>query len=80
MGWDRPRGSVRSHTQASPPSWAAIIDSNRNLAGSAIAFNVRARSVAAAAVSGSRTSGTQQATSASGRAAERVMNPVCPTY
>ena len=69
---------MRSHTQASPPSWAAIIDSNRNLAGSAIAFNVRARSVAAAALSGSRTNGTQQEVSASGRVAERGMNPSMP--
>ena len=79
VGWVSPNGSVRSQTHASPPSWAAISDSSRNRAGSAMAFNVWARSVAASASSGSRTSGAQHATFTRGNPAA-VMTPVCPAH
>jgi len=80
VGWDNPSGSVRSHTQASPPSCAAIMDSSRSLAGSAIAFKIRARSAAAGALSGCRTNGTQHETSTIGSAEGELMNRACPTY
>src|SRR6476620_7398610 len=53
------------------------MDSSRNRAGSAMAFSVRARSVAASAVSGWRTSGTQHATSTRGSTAG-LMKPSMP--
>lgn len=46
-GLGQTEGFGQVDTHASPPSWTAIIDSNRNRnrnrAGSAIAFNVRDR-------------------------------------
>src|SRR5689334_1806316 len=60
VGWVRPSGTVRSQTQASPPSWAATMDTRRSRVGSASAFMTRDRSSAWAAVSGSRSSGAQQ--------------------
>lgn len=59
VGWDRPTGSVRSQTQASWPSWAAISDTSRSLVGSAIAFNDVANVSAAAAVIAFSTKGEQ---------------------
>lgn len=38
--------SVRSHTQALPPSWEAISDSSRSRTGSPIALNNRDSSIA----------------------------------
>jgi hypothetical protein len=51
--------SVRSQTQASPPSCEAISESSRSRTGSPIALNTRARSTARSTDRGSRTRGEQ---------------------
>ena len=52
--------SVSSQTQASPPSWQAISETNRSRTGSPSALNIGARSAASGRASGSRVSGAQQ--------------------
>lgn len=59
-GLGRPRGSVSSQTQASPPSCAATMETRRSRVGSARALRSRARSAAWLALIGSRSRGGQQ--------------------
>src|ERR1035441_9712934 len=56
-GLGRPRGSVSSQTQASPPSCAATMETRRSRVGSARALRSRARSAAWLALIGSRSRG-----------------------
>ena len=68
VGWDSPTGSIRSHTHASWPGWAAIIDTSRTRVGSLSALKIRARRSASSGSSTPSVSGAQQApvTSVSG--------------
>jgi len=76
VGWVSPSGSVRSHTQASPPSCAATIDTSRSRVGSASALSLRARSAAWLDVIGSRSNGAQHASASGSASAVRCWVPV----
>src|SRR5665647_870815 len=90
--WLSPSGSVRSQTQASPPSSAASNEIRRSRAGSAIALSTEASPMASSAARGAVCSGAQQATASIGQASSAssreeamvtgwtVMDPVSLTY
>src|SRR5665647_3025263 len=91
VGWLSPSGTVRSHTQASPPSLAASNEITRSRAGSAIALSTEASPMASSAARGAVCSGAQQATAPIGQASSAssreamvtgrtVMDPVSLLY
>ena len=66
VGCDRSKASLRSQTQASPPSLEATIETSRSRTGSASALSSGATRSARSADSGSRTRGEQHATVSTG--------------
>src|SRR5674476_945304 len=91
VGWLSPSGTVRSHTQASPPSLAASNEITRSRAGSAIALSTEASPMASSAARGAVCSGAQQATASIGEVSSAssqeamvtgrtVMDPVSLLY